>query len=328
METKTKLNSKPKKTIMQVRKAVERRRFAIQAIFSLLTNSYVVGFLTGTIYKGPLKQICVPGMNCYSCPGALGACPIGSLQAIFNQSDFSKGVWSDSNGYLVTKPLYYFAFYVVGFLMLVGALCGRLVCGFLCPFGLIQDLLHKIPFPKKLRTFRGDKLLRKLKYVILVVFVILLPMFLVDVMGQGAPYFCKLICPVGTLEGGIPLALMNKSMHSVLGWLYAWKNVLLVATILLSIIIYRPFCKYICPLGAIYSVFNPISVFKYRVDESKCVSCGACSKSCKMGVDPVQNANHPECIRCGLCKKVCPTGAISSGCLKRQSTADPATIEK
>ena len=111
METKTKLNSKPKKTIMQVRKAVERRRFAIQAIFSLLTNSYVVGFLTGTIYKGPLKQICVPGMNCYSCPGALGACPIGSLQAIFNQSDFSKGVWSDSNGYLVTKPLYYFAFY-------------------------------------------------------------------------------------------------------------------------------------------------------------------------------------------------------------------------
>ena len=44
---------------MQVRKAVERRRFAIQAIFSLLTNSYVVGFLTGTIYKGPLKQICV-----------------------------------------------------------------------------------------------------------------------------------------------------------------------------------------------------------------------------------------------------------------------------
>ena len=75
---------------MQVRKAVERRRFAIQAIFSLLTNSYVVGFLTGTIYKGPLKQICVPGMNCYSCPGALGACPIGSLQAIFNQSDFQK----------------------------------------------------------------------------------------------------------------------------------------------------------------------------------------------------------------------------------------------
>ena len=204
-------------------------------------------------------------MNCYSCPGAVGSCPIGSLQAVIGSWNFK------------------FAFYVAGFLVFVGALVGRFVCGWLCPFGLIQDLLHKIPFQRNSGPFRGDKLLRKLKYVILVVFVILLPMFLVDVMGQGAPYFCKLICPVGTLEGGIPLALMNKSMHSVLGWLYAWKNVLLVATILLSIIIYRPFCKYICPLGAIYSVFNPISVFKYRVDESKCVSCGACSKSCKMG---------------------------------------------
>ena len=295
---------------MAKKKTSKWSRHGFQALWALLTNSYLIGFVQGKIYKGNLKKLCVPGMNCYSCPGAVGSCPIGSLQAVIGSWNFK------------------FAFYVAGFLVFVGALVGRFVCGWLCPFGLIQDLLHKIPFPKKLRTFRGDKLLRKLKYVILVVFVILLPMFLVDVMGQGAPYFCKLICPVGTLEGGIPLALMNKSMHSVLGWLYAWKNVLLVATILLSIIIYRPFCKYICPLGAIYSVFNPISVFKYRVDESKCVSCGACSKSCKMWVDPVQNANHPECIRCGLCKKVCPTGAISSGCLKRQSTADPATIEK
>ncbi len=295
---------------MAKKKTSKWSRHGFQALWALLTNSYLIGFVQGKIYKGNLKKLCVPGMNCYSCPGAVGSCPIGSLQAVIGSWNFK------------------FAFYVAGFLVFLGALVGRFVCGWLCPFGLIQDLLHKIPFPKKLRTFRGDKLLRKLKYVILVVFVILLPMFLVDVMGQGAPYFCKLICPVGTLEGGIPLALMNKSMHSVLGWLYAWKNVLLVATILLSIIIYRPFCKYICPLGAIYSVFNPISVFKYRVDESKCVSCGACSKSCKMGVDPVQNANHPECIRCGLCKKVCPTGAISSSCLKRQSTADPATIEK
>lgn len=240
-------------------------------------------------------------MNCYSCPGALGSCPIGSLQAVIGSWNFK------------------FAFYVAGFLVFVGALVGRFVCGWLCPFGLIQDLLHKIPFPKKLKTFRGDRLLRKLKYVILAVFVILLPLFLVDIMGQGAPWFCKLLCPVGTLEGGIPLVLLNKSIHSALGWLYAWKNVLLIATILLSILIYRPFCKYICPLGAVYSVFNPISVFKYRVEKDKCVHCGACSKACKMGVDPVQNANHPECIRCGLCKKVCPTGAITSGCLRKSA---------
>lgn len=285
------------------RKTSEWPRHRMQALWALLTNSYLIGFVQGKIYKGKLKNLCVPGLNCYSCPGAVGACPIGAMQAVIGSWNFK------------------FAFYVAGFLVFIGALIGRFVCGWLCPFGLIQDLLHKIPFPKKPKTFRGDKLLRKLKYVILAVFVILLPMFLVDVLGQGAPYFCKLICPAGTLEGGIPLVLLNKSMHNVLGWLYVWKNILLAITVFLSMIIYRPFCKYICPLGAIYSVFNPISVFRYRVDENKCIRCGACSKACKMGCDPLKRANHPECIRCGLCKKVCPTKAITSGCSKKKASS-------
>lgn len=274
------------------RKKSEWTRHRIQVLWALLTNSYLAGFAQGKIYKGQLKNLCLPGLNCYSCPGALGACPIGALQAVIGSWNFK------------------FAFYVAGFLMFVGALLGRFVCGWLCPFGLIQDLLHKIPFPRKIKTFPGDMLLRKLKYVILVVFVILLPMFLVDIMGQGAPYFCKLICPAGSLEGGLPLVILNKSLRSAIGWLYAWKMVILAVVILLSIFIYRPFCKYICPLGAIYSIFNPISVFGYRVDRDQCISCGACSRACKMQIDPVLNVNHPECIRCGQCKKVCPTGAI------------------
>ncbi len=272
----------------------EWKRHGVQALWALLTNSYLIGFVQGRIYKGKLKNLCVPGLNCYSCPGALGACPIGAMQAVIGNWNFK------------------FAFYVAGFLMFVGALMGRFVCGWLCPFGLIQDLLNKIPFPKKIDTFKGDKLLRKLKYVIFAVFVILLPLVLVDVLGQGAPYFCKLICPAGTLEGGIPLVLLNNSMRNALGVLYAWKNVLLLITVILSILIYRPFCKYICPLGAVYSVFNPLSVFRYRVDKEKCTNCGACAKACKMQVDPVENANHPECIRCGACKKACPVKAISN----------------
>ena len=121
------------------------------------------------------------------------------------------------------------------------------------------------------------------------------------------------ICPAGTLEGGIPLVLLNPVMRSAIGWLYAWKNVLLIVIVLLSIVIYRPFCKYLCPLGAIYSVFNPISVFRYRVDREKCTGCGACTRACKMNCTPVKNANDPECIRCGLCTKACPTGAVCSG---------------
>ena len=272
-----------------------RFRGFIQAGATLLTNIHLPNFAKGTLYQGGGKYVCVPGLNCYSCPGATGACPIGSFQAVIGSWNFKM------------------AYYIVGFLIFIGALLGRLVCGFLCPFGLIQDLLNKIPFPKKIRTFRGDKLLRKLKYVILLVFVVLMPLFVVDIMGQGSPYFCKLICPAGTLEGGLPLVLLNKSMRSAVGWLYVWKNTILVITIILSIIIYRPFCKYICPLGAFYSVFNKVSVFRYRVDAEKCVHCGKCAKACQMEVNPVENPNSAECIRCGRCKKACPTQAIQCG---------------
>lgn len=282
------------------KKTNEWGRHRIQILWAFLTNSYLVGFAKGKIYEGKLKNLCVPGLNCYSCPGALGSCPIGAMQAVI-------GSWN-----------FRMAFYVAGFLVFVGALMGRFVCGWLCPFGLIQDLLHKIPFVKKINTFRGDRLLRKLKYVIFLVFVILLPMFVVDMLGQGAPYFCKLICPAGTLEGGIPLVLLNSAMRATVGWLYTWKNVLLVMIIVLSIMIYRPFCKYICPLGAVYSVFNPIAVFRYRVDRESCVHCGACAKVCKMQVDPVKNPNDPECIRCGNCKKVCPAAAINLGFEKKK----------
>ena len=294
---------------MDKKKQSEWKRHRFQILWAFLTNSYLVGFAKGKIYDGKLKNLCVPGLNCYSCPGALGSCPIGAMQAVI-------GSWN-----------FRMAFYVAGFLVFVGALMGRFVCGWLCPFGLIQDFLHKIPFVKKISTFRGDWLLRKLKYVIFLVFVILLPMFVVDMLGQGAPYFCKLICPAGTLEGGIPLVLLNSAMRTAVGWLYAWKNVLLVVIVLLSVVIYRPFCKYICPLGAVYSVFNPIAVFRYRVDREACVYCGACAKACKMQVDPSETPNHPECIRCGSCKKVCPTGAIYSGinCRKGSETAVSST---
>ena len=294
---------------MDKKKQSEWKRHRFQILWAFLTNSYLVGFAKGKIYDGKLKNLCVPGLNCYSCPGALGSCPIGAMQAVI-------GSWN-----------FRMAFYVAGFLVFVGALMGRFVCGWLCPFGLIQDFLHKIPFVKKISTFRGDWLLRKLKYVIFLVFVILLPMFVVDMLGQGAPYFCKLICPAGTLEGGIPLVLLNSAMRTAVGWLYAWKNVLLVVIVLLSVVIYRPFCKYICPLGAVYSVFNPIAVFRYRVDKEACIHCGACVKACKMQVDPSETPNHPECIRCGSCKKVCPTGAIYSGinCRKGSDTAVSST---
>ena len=289
------INGKSKKDKYKARNNV---RHVFQSFWFLLTNSFFEGFKTGKIYGGKWKQLCVPGMNCYSCPGAKGSCPIGALQAV------------------IGSPKFKFSYYVVGFLFFVGALIGRGVCGYLCPFGLVQDLLHKIPFVKKIETFKGDKALRKAKYLILLIFVILLPLFLVDIIGQGAPYFCKLICPVGMMEGGIPLVLMNKSMRGAIGFLYAWKGLILILTIFLSIVIYRPFCKYICPLGAIYSLFNSVSLFRYTLDHQKCIHCGRCKAVCEMQCDPVKNCNDLECIRCGKCKNACPVDAIACGITK------------
>lgn len=277
----------------------EKFRHIFQGIWTFITNSYLTGFFQGKIYQGKLKNLCLPGLNCYSCPGALGSCPIGALQASIGERGNK------------------ISLYVSGFLIFIGAFTGRYVCGWLCPFGLIQDLLNKIPFPKKIKTFRGDKLLRKLKYVILAVFVILLPMFATDALGLGDPWFCKYICPAGTLEGGLTLVLLNEGLRSAVGFLYTWKVVILVVTVILSIIIYRPFCKYICPLGAIYSFFNRIAVFRMKLDEEKCISCNICAKKCKMNIDPCKNPNSTECIRCRECINSCPTGALSDSFCKK-----------
>lgn len=267
-------------------------RLIVQACFAALTNGYVRGFVEGKIYSGPLKQLCVPGLNCYSCPGALGACPIGALQAVLG----SRGRQ--------------FSFYAIGFLAAVGALCGRFVCGWLCPFGLFQELVHKIPFPKKLKKLPGDRFLRALKYIVLILFVIILPLTVVNIVGIGDPWFCKYICPSGMLLGGIPLSILDSGIRSAAGMLFAWKFFILAVVVILSIVVYRPFCRYLCPLGAIYGLFNPIALLRYEVDMDKCIDCGKCKKSCPMDIDLHKEPASKLCVRCGKCKKNCPTGAI------------------
>ena len=267
-----------------------RFRGWIQAAATLLTNIYIPNLFKGKIYQGNIKTMCVPGLNCYSCPAATGACPIGAFQAVVGSSKFK------------------FTYYITGFFILLGVLLGRFICGFLCPFGWFQDLLHKIP-GKKLSTAKL-KPLRYLKYVILVVFVILLPAFVTNSLGMGDPFFCKYICPQGVLEGAIPLALANSGIRAALGHLFTFKFTILALFIILSILFYRPFCKWICPLGAIYSLFNKVSFLKIQVDHEKCVGCQKCSRVCKMDVNVVDTPNHPECIRCGECMKACPTDAI------------------
>ena len=272
-------------------KFLSRFRGLIQAGAALLTNLHLPNFLKGGIYQGKGKAVCVPGLNCYSCPAASGACPIGSFQAVVGSSKFS------------------FSYYITGFLILLGVLLGRFICGFLCPFGWFQELLHKIP-TKKIST-KKLKPLTCIKYAVLLFMVVLMPMLITNDVGMGDPFFCKYLCPQGVLEGAIPLAAVNSGIRAALGALFSWKLGILITVIVLSVLFYRPFCKWLCPLGAFYALLNKVSLFGMKVDKHKCVSCGKCAKACKMDVDVTKAPDHTECIRCGMCVRACPTKAVS-----------------
>ncbi len=262
-------------------------RLAVQLLFTIVTNGYMYGFLNGKIYRGSLKYVCVPGLNCYSCPGAMASCPIGALQALLNQRGFQV------------------PFAALGFFFVFGSLLGRFVCGWLCPFGLVQDLLHKIPLFKKKKRLPGHRVLKYGKYVTLVLLVCVGSMFLFGGFAR-VPAFCKYLCPSGTLLGALPLLGANEALRSQAGGLFLWKLGILLAILLLSVKVFRPFCQYLCPLGAIYGWFNRFSLVQIHWEQERCVSCGACERVCPVALSVQEISRSPECIRCGKCADACP----------------------
>ncbi len=286
----TKIGTFFKKAGKWIKNHLPTKRRLIQLYAALLTNANLKGFFTGRIYTGATKNFCVPGLNCYSCPGAIGACPLGSLQNALAASGTRAPV------------------YILGILALLGLLLGRTICGFLCPLGLCQDLAYKIKSPK-LKKSRVTRILSYLKYVLLIALVVVVPLAF---MAQGTPLpaFCKYICPAGTFGGAISLLLHpdNSEMFAMLGGLFTWKFALFVLFFVASVFIYRPFCRFVCPLGAIYGFFNKIALLGVKLDKNKCTDCGLCVAHCKMDIKHV--GDH-ECINCGECIAVCPAKAIS-----------------
>lgn len=276
---------------------MESIRRIIQVLATFLTNSYFLFPFTKNIYQGPLKVICSPGLNCYSCPASTTYCPIGAIQQLLLGIRFSLETGS-----------YYFGASVVGTIGLIGSLSGRMVCGWLCPFGLLQDLLCKLG-PKKL--WDPPKLLRYVKYVMLIGFVFLFPLLLTNEWGMGKPWFCKYVCPAGTLEAGIPMLILQPDLRATLGWLFYNKLFWLVLFLIWSIFTSRPFCRTTCPLGAFYGLLNRVALVKLELIEEKCTQCGACARVCPMGIQFNENLHSPECILCMRClKEGCTFGAI------------------
>jgi ferredoxin-type protein NapH len=253
---------------------VEKIRLKVQLLSTVLLN---IGFLNWHF-------ICFPVLNCHSCPVSVFACPLGVI------GQFAQ---------VGLIPLS-----VVGVIALAGLVAGRLLCGWACPFGFVQELLYKIPYVK----FELPSWTRFIKYAVFIGLVVLVPIFL----STSSPlYFCRL-CPVGTLESAIPWAVMRGSADTVP---LSIRLAIVLGVVILAMGHRRFFCKVLCPLGACLSVFNRFAaIFPHRTSE--CVDCGTCDRACSMEVrHGLQKVgvyeNRPEeCISCLECKKKCPTEAI------------------
>ena len=265
------------------------KRKIVQLTSALVFNLNLPGFANGQIYQGAGKTACVPGLNCYSCPGAVGACPVGALQSALSGTTLR------------------FPFYVLGTLLAFGLVFGRWICGWLCPFGLLQGLLYRLPSPK-LGKSRWTARLCRLKYPLGLWLVVAAPLLLYFVQGIGEPVFCEYVCPAGTLEAAVPLLTTHDSLAAAAGGRTVWKFFLLAVFLAAMVVIYRPFCRFVCPLGAWYGCFNRQALLGIAVDAAHCTHCGACAAACRMDV---RIAGDAECISCGDCRTVCPTKAIA-----------------
>ncbi len=226
-----------------------------------------------------LKHIPIPVINCYSTPSTVFACPVGLLQHFIAIGTFT--------------------FATMGILIIFGALIGRWTCGWLCPFGFLQEFIYHAPI-KKISIPRWTGIF---KYLVLFGLVILAPRFITNELGLADTWFCK-VCPVGCLEAGIPVPIVRPDIRYLIGTMYWIKIVILFVTVLIpSLFIKRPFCSVFCPLGAFYGMFNNISLLKLKFNKNKCNSCGLCKRECPIGLDPTKDYGSPDCILCMNCTK-------------------------
>ena len=254
------------------------RRTLVQLLATLSINSYVT--------QGITKSIPCLALNCHSCPAAAFACPIGTIQHFVIRRRF---------------PLY-----VLGVVGLAGVLIGRGSCGWFCPFGWLQELVYKIPAPK----LRLPNRFNWTRYAVLVGLVVLVPLV------SHEPWFCKL-CPAGVLEAGIPMVFLSADIRALVGPLFWIKIGILGLFLAWMAVTRRPFCRWVCPLGALWSPFNPVSLFRLEVDQERCSQCNQCQEVCPVDIKVHENPNSDACIRCLACVRGCTQGCVSVASLTR-----------
>lgn len=264
----------------------------------LLANAYMSVVSRQVIYKGPLKCTCLPFIYCHACPSSTFSCPIGTLQH-----------------YMAIRK---FPFELVGHITLLGLLIGRMACGWLCPFGLVQDLLNRTTG----KNIRLPRALVGLSVLALLLLVLLIPYLTAE------HWFSKL-CPLGMLVAGIPWVTWNPINPETgaptvaagsVGLLFAVKFLVLVGFLGLFFFSKRPFCRFVCPMGLVLSLFNRVSLVQLSVAPS-CTRCGACEKNCPVGIRVYEDPNSRECVRCLQCT-ACKHVEVVTPVLRRRPKAD------
>jgi len=224
-----------------------------------------------------MTHLIFPGLHCYACPLAVTVCPIGLIQNLVVYG---------------TVP-----FYWIGALVAYGLVAGRGFCGWFCPFGTLNDLL----------AFRKGKVrigpwTSYGKYVVLA-FTLLGAWLAADTV------FCKL-CPAASIEASLPYLFLGVARVNAP---FVIHMVTLAGTLLGMVLVSRFWCRYLCPMGALLSLFNRVSLLRLRLDASRCTGCNACTGQCPMGIEPhTQHDNH-NCIKCGECVDSCGFDALKLG---------------
>jgi polyferredoxin len=260
---------------------LDRARWIVQWLTLLCANFYLGFVKTKQVYQGALKGACVPFLNCHSCPSALFSCPIGVGQHFMT--------------------LHKIPYILIGYLSGIGILFGSMACGWLCPFGFLQDLLYRI----RSLTIRIPRQLSVLRYFVLLFLVILIPIV------TQKTWFSKL-CPMGTLQAALPWSAWNPVVPvynepvvatEALGFLFTAKIVIAVLILLMAVVAKRPFCRTLCPLGAVFGFFNKFSLVRLKVDATNCSGCNKCAADCPVDLNVSEHTNAPTCVRCLRCLK-------------------------
>jgi ferredoxin-type protein NapH len=260
------------------------KRLYFQIILFFSANLGAVGLKTG---------FCYPFFYCQACPAATSACPLRALEnSVYKQS-------------LEWRFLVY-PLLIIG---VFGIATGRAICGWACPIGLLQRGTGRVarkvkhhPLAQKLGSWKGERYLRYIKYMMLIGLVFLTS-FLIGFIFTD-------ICPVGMLVGTIPIMILNPGKF-VPNYFFPVALVIFILFLALIFLVERGWCRYFCPVGALLAPFNKISILHISVNNKNCIHCNACVNVCPMGIDVPNMHRDPECILCGKCVTACPQNDIT-----------------